>query len=290
MKVTSVAETSLENKFIMQISAIVPVYNQEAEIHFLLNRLKEALKSTLLNYEIIIVNDGSRDNTLEILKKEEKLDEHIRVISYPQNKGKGYAVKRGIMHTRGDIVLFVDGDLEISPDAIKDYVKELQTCDLVIASKSHPLSKVNVPISRKLLSRAFNFYVQVATGIKLKDTQSGFKAGNGNALRRVFNIICIDRYAFDVELLAIATALNMRIKELPIEITLTHRLKMNDIVKMFIDVIAISYRLRINLWYHRQIKLLFQQQQELQQQEKQIERQEQKGEEFHSEKTYREAK
>ena len=258
MKVTSVAETSLDTKSIMQISAIIPVYNQEAEVPFLLKRLKEDLNSTLLNYEIIIVNDGSRDNTLEILKKEEKLDEHIRVISYPQNKGKGYAVKKGIMHTHGDIVLFVDGDLEISPDAIKDYVKELRSCDLVIASKSHPLSKVNVPASRKLLSRAFNFYVQVATGIKLKDTQSGLKAGNGNALRKIFNIICIDRYAFDVELLAIATALNMRIKELPIEITLSHRFKMNDIARMFIDVIAISHRLRIKLWYHKQLKLTLQ--------------------------------
>jgi glycosyltransferase involved in cell wall biosynthesis len=258
MKVTSVAETSLDTKSIMQISAIIPVYNQEAEVHFLLKRLKEDLNSTLLNYEIIIVNDGSRDKTLEILKKEEKLDEHIRVISYPQNKGKGYAVKKGIMHTRGDIVLFVDGDLEISPDAIKDYVKELRSYDLVIASKSHPLSKVNVPASRKLLSRAFNFYVQVATGIKLKDTQSGLKAGNGNALRKIFNIICIDRYAFDVELLAIATALNMRIKELPIEITVSHRFKMNDIARMFIDVIAISHRLRIKLWYHKQLKLTLQ--------------------------------
>ena len=258
MKVTSVAETSVETESIMQISAIIPVYNQEVEIPFLLKRLREALNSTLLNYEIIIVNDGSRDNTLDILKKEKKLDEHMRVISYPQNKGKGYAVKKGIMHTRGDIVLFVDGDLEISPDAIKDYVKELWTCDLVIASKSHPLSKVNVPASRKVLSRIFNFYVQIATGIKLKDTQSGLKAGNGNALRKIFNIICIDRYAFDVELLAIATALNMRIKELPIEITLTHRFRVNDIVKMFIDVIAISHRLRIKLWYHKQLKLSLQ--------------------------------
>jgi glycosyltransferase involved in cell wall biosynthesis len=258
MKVTSVAEASVETESIMQISAIIPVYNQQAEIPFLLKRLREALNSTLLNYEIIIVNDGSRDNTLEILKKEKKLDEHIRVISYPQNKGKGYAVKKGIMHTRGDIVLFVDGDLEISPDAIKDYVKELRTCDLVIASKSHPLSKINVPASRKILSRLFNFYVQVATGIKLKDTQSGLKAGDGNALRRIFNIIHIDRYAFDVELLAIATALNICIKELPIEITLNHRLKMHDITKMFIDVIAISYRLRINLWYHKQLKLSLQ--------------------------------
>jgi len=255
---TSVAGIGMETESITQISVIIPVYNQEAEIYILLKKLKDALNSTLLNYEVIIVNDGSCDNTLEIVRKEEKLDEHLRVISYSQNKGKGYAVKKGIMHTCGDIVLFVDGDLEISPDAIKDYVIELQSCDLVIASKTHPSSKVNVPVSRKILSRVFNKYVQIATGIKLKDTQSGLKAGDGNALRRIFNIIHIDRYAFDVELLAIATALDMSIKELPIEITLNHRLKMNDILKMFIDVIVISCKLKINL-YHKRLKLQGQQ-------------------------------
>jgi glycosyltransferase involved in cell wall biosynthesis len=164
------------------------------------------------------------------------------------------------MHARGNIVLFVDGDLEISPDAIKDYVNELQNCDLVIASKSHPLSKVNAPESRKFLSKTFNLYVRIATGIKLRDTQSGLKAGDGNALRMIFSIIHTDRYAFDVELLAIATALDMGIKELPIEISLNHRLRLNDVVKMFIDVLAISYKLRINLWYHKQLKLMLKEQ------------------------------
>jgi dolichol-phosphate mannosyltransferase len=261
---TSVSEISIETKPTMQLSVIIPVYNQEKELPSLLKRLKQALNSTLLNYELIIVNDGSCDKTLEILQEERELEGNVQIISYPTNKGKGYAVKKGIMHARGDIVLFVDGDLEISPDAIQDYVNELQSCDLVIASKSHPLSKVNAPESRKFLSKAFNLYVRITTGIKLRDTQSGLKAGDGNALRMIFNIIHTNRYAFDVELLAIASALNMSIKELPIEITLNHRLKFDDVAKMFIDVIAISYKLRINLWYHKQLKLMLKEQEKYQ--------------------------
>jgi dolichol-phosphate mannosyltransferase len=257
---TSLAEIIVEAKPTMRLSVIIPVYNQEKELPSLLMRLKQALSSTSLNYELIIVNDGSRDNTLEILQKERQLDGDVQIISYPKNKGKGYAVKKGIMQARGNIVLFVDGDLEISPDAIRDYVNELRGCDLVIASKSHPLSKINAPESRKFLSKAFNLYVRITTGIKLRDTQSGLKAGDGNALRMIFSIIHTNRYAFDVELLAIATALNMSIKELPIEITLNHRLKLDDIAKMFIDVIAVSYKLRINLWYHKQLKLMLKEQ------------------------------
>jgi glycosyltransferase involved in cell wall biosynthesis len=252
--VMSIAETRFATKSISLLSVIIPVYNQERKITMLLESVKEALNLTLLNYEIIIVNDGSLDNTSNLLLKEEKRDSHIQVISYPQNKGKGHAVRTGIMKTHGDIVLFVDGDLDITPGVIKDYVKELQNCDLVIASKNHPLSKVNAPRSRKFLSRAFNLFVRITTGIKLKDTQSGLKAGDGNALRTIFNIMVSERYAFDVEMLAIATVLGMRIKELPIEISLDQRFKLRDIAKMFIDVIAISYRFRIKLWYHKQLK------------------------------------
>ncbi len=250
---TTTLETSVPTKSLTQLSVIVPVYNQEIAISALLKKLKEVLNSSLLNYELIVVNDGSSDNTLKILRKEELLDSRLQIISYPRNKGKGYAVKKGIVHTDGDIVLFIDGDLEVSPEAINIYIKELQNYDLVIASKSLPLSKVISPASRKFLSRVFNFYVRIITGLNLKDTQVGLKAAHGDALRAIFSLIHTDRYAFDVELLAIASMAKMSIKELPIEITLNHRLKLNDIAKMFIDVIAISYRMRISRWYHKQL-------------------------------------
>jgi glycosyltransferase involved in cell wall biosynthesis len=238
------------------VSIIIPVHNQEREISILLVKIKEILNSTLPSYEIVIVDDGSYDNTLEILLKEEKSDSHVRVISYMPNRGKGYAVKIGVMQSRGNIVIFVDGDLDISPSGIKDYVTELRSSDLVIASKRHPLSKVNAPLSRKFFSRMFNLLVRLAVGIKVKDTQSGLKAGNGAALRTIFRAMLVKRYAFDVELLTIATMLNLNIKEMPIEINLDHRFKFRDIAKMLLDITAISYRYRMKRWYQKQLLLL----------------------------------
>src|SRR5919198_5507148 len=240
-----------------QISVVIPVHNKEREISTLLTKIKEILDSTLHSYEIVIVNDGSYDNTLQILEKEELLDPCIKVISYMPNRGKGHAVRTGVMRASGSIVIFVDGDFDISHNKIKEYIDELKNCDLVIASKRHPQSKVYAPLSRKFLSRMFNLLVRLAIGIKIKDTQSGLKAGTGPALRTIFSVMLVKRYAFDVELLTIATAMNLNIKELPIEIKLDHNFKIQDIAKMVLDVTAISYRHRIRRWYERQLFYYF---------------------------------
>src|ERR687885_74416 len=148
-----------------QISVVIPVHNQEMEISSLLIKIKEILNSTMQSYEIVVVNDGSYDNTLQVLQKEELLDSCIKIISYMPNRGKGHAVKTGVMQASGSIVIFVDGDFDISHNRIKEYIDELENCDLVIASKRHPQSKVYSPLSRKFLSRMFNLLVQIAIGI-----------------------------------------------------------------------------------------------------------------------------
>jgi glycosyltransferase involved in cell wall biosynthesis len=236
------------------ISAIVPVYNQAGVISYSLSRIREALHLTNLNFEIIVVNDGSSDDTLAILEREKGNDSKMKIISYPQNKGKGYAIKEGVMQSSGDIIAFVDGDLDIHPYAIKEYVNELNNCDFVIASKRHPLSRVNAPLSRKVLSRIFNLLVRTTTGIKLKDTQSGLKAGYGNLLRDFFKVMNINRYAFDVELLTIAAMMDLNIKEMPVEINLDHRFRIGQIILMLKDVFNISYRYRIRRFYRKRIQ------------------------------------
>jgi glycosyltransferase involved in cell wall biosynthesis len=254
---TSIVDSDI-TKSQAQISVVIPVHNQETKISALLAKVKEILNSTLQSYEIVVVNDGSYDNTLQVLQKEELLDSCIKIISYMPNRGKGHAVKTGVMQASGSIVIFVDGDFDISHNRIKEYIDELENCDLVIASKRHPQSKVYSPLSRKFLSRMFNLLVQIAIGIKIKDTQSGLKAGNGAVLRTIFGVMLVKRYAFDVELLTIATAMNLNIKELPIEIKLDHNFRIQDITKMLLDVAAISYRHRIRRWYQRQLLLLLQ--------------------------------
>lgn len=236
------------------ISIIIPVYNEESHIPSILTHIKNILSETMLDYELIVINDGSTDNTEPVLVEEQKLDKRVKVLSYGQNKGKGHAVKMGVLNSRGDVVCFLDGDLDISPSEIKNYIKELEGCDLVIASKTHPLSVITAPFIRKMLSKMFSMLVRLAVGINIKDTQSGLKIGNGNALRKIFNVMLVKRYAFDVEMLAIASRLNLKIKESPIKITLSSSFKLREIVNMFIDVLGVSYRLRIIRFYQKSWK------------------------------------
>jgi dolichol-phosphate mannosyltransferase len=229
----------------LSLSIIVPVFNQEKKISYSLKKIREAVKSTFSNYELIVVNDGSTDNTLTLLKSIALTDEHIRIVSYTPNRGKGYAVRQGVINSHGDAVMFLDGDLDISPHSIKDYVERLSTSDLVIASKRHPKSSVTIPRSRAFLSRVFNFIIRVATGIPQKDTQVGLKVGNGEIMRTIFRNISVNRYAFDVELFAIASILHLKVQEMPVIMNIDRKFNTKEIANMFIDVARISYKYRI---------------------------------------------
>ena len=158
-------ENKLETTRRTSLSIIIPVYNQQSKVSFSLERIRQVVESLYTDYEMIVVNDGSTDNTLSILKRVAMTDPYLYVISYTPNRGKGYAVKQGVLHSHGQAVMFLDGDLDISPDLIRDYVEKLRTADLVIASKRHPGSCVRIPTSRAFLSRAFNLIIRVATNI-----------------------------------------------------------------------------------------------------------------------------
>src|SRR5919106_1018605 len=151
-----------------RVSVIIPVFNQQDKVAYSLRRITQVVKSYFKDYELIVVNDGSTDDTLTTLKYLALTDQqqHLRILSYTPNRGKGYAVRQGILHSRGEVVMFLDGDLDISPDLIRDYVEKLGTYDVVVASKRHPGSNVKVPVSRLIMSRAFNLVVNLATGIR----------------------------------------------------------------------------------------------------------------------------
>lgn len=236
-----------------RISLVIPVFNHARKISYSIEKIKQAVELSLSNYELIIVNDGSTDNTLTILKDIAKTDdEHVRVISYTPNRGKGYAVRQGVLHSQGDAVVLLDGDLDISPDLIKDYVERLSTSDLVIASKKHPESNVRIPRSRAFLSRAFNLLIKVTIGIAQTDTQAGFKVGKGDIMRKIFRNVTVNRYAFDVEFFAIASILHLKVQEMPVIMKIDRKFKIKEIVNMFVDVTRIWYKYRITHRYeHR---------------------------------------
>jgi glycosyltransferase involved in cell wall biosynthesis len=235
------------------ISLIIPIFNQSVKISYSLKKIKQALELAFSNYELIVVHDGSTDDTLTILKGVAMTDEHVHILSYTPNRGKGYAVRQGVLHSHGDAVIFLDGDLDISPDLVKDYVERLSTSDLVIASKRHPDSIVRIPRSREFLSRAFNLLIKVTLGITQRDTQAGLKVGKGEIMRTIFRNVSVNRYAFDVELLTIASILHLKVQEMPVIMKIERRFNTKEIVKMFSDVMRIYYKHKLLHRYDKEL-------------------------------------
>jgi dolichyl-phosphate beta-glucosyltransferase len=204
-------------------------------------------------YEIIVVNDGSVDNTLDVINKVRKEDNRIRCISYSVNKGKGHAIKKGVLRSTGKYILFMDGDGDISADVLIKYVQRLSKVHIVIGSKNHRRSVVKAPFSRRFLSKCFQVYAKVLLGLKVGDTQVGLKAGRGEVFRKIFEQVQVDRYAFDTEMLAIAGLMDVKVVELPVKIKLDKSFKKKEIIRMAIDVLGVAFRLRVKKSYQEVI-------------------------------------
>ena len=237
-----------------EISVIIPCYNLENVVKITIKNILENLEKYTDSFEILIVNDGSTDNTLGVIQEIKNNHQSIDIITYSQNKGKGYAVKTGILQSIGSSIVFIDGDLDITSDAIQNYINELDNFDLVIGSKSSQNSEIEIRQSRKILSDLFGGLVRSLTGLKIQDTQVGFKVGNGDYLRKIFKIMSIDGFAFDVELLVIATKFNLRIKEMPVKLKIMKSFRFNSAVQMFFDILKISYNDKILHKFDREIK------------------------------------
>jgi hypothetical protein len=155
------------------------------------------------------------------------------------------------MRSNGVVVVFADSDMEIDLSVISKYIDALKRGDIVIASKKHPDSRVKVPLSRKILSGGFNSLVRLLTGVPLKDTQSGLKAMRKSAFVDIFPRLAVKRYAFDVELLAVANLFGLKVVEMPVNIKLDASFKPKEMLRMFLDLLGIAYRLRVIHWYQR---------------------------------------
>ncbi len=233
-------------------SFVIPAYNEEDSIEDALGALDYAVKDRRLPYEVVVVDDGSADKTLLKAMTYASRNGHVRVISYTQNEGKGYAVKAGFMQATGDVVVFVDSDLDIDLGTVASYVEALRHGDIVIASKWHPESVVNMPLLRKILSHSFNVLVRVLTGTKLKDTQAGLKAIKKSAFKDIFPKLTIKRYAFDVELLAVANLYGLKVVEMPVKLKMNTLFRPKEVWRMFVDLLGIAYRLRVLRFYQKQ--------------------------------------
>ena len=230
-----------------RISIILPAFNEEENISRTIFRVKEQFEAICPDCEIIVVDDGSHDGTWMAVEK--MMAKNVQVIGYPRNQGKGYALKKGLYHATGELAFTIDGDMEVWPRDLRKYITALESADIVIGSKRHPLSRVRSPVLRKFLSLSFNILERLLTGVNASDTQAGVKAARSKALYSILPILAVKRYAFDAELLAVATLLDFRIKELPVDIDLKASFSPSQVMRMLLDLMGIAYRLRIRRWY-----------------------------------------
>jgi glycosyltransferase involved in cell wall biosynthesis len=238
------------------LSVVLPAYNVGETISLVIERTESVAKKTGLQYELLVVDDGSEDDTRQEVLRSSKGNGSVRLVGYADNLGKGFALTKGFFDSIGDLIVFLDADTDVEPESVIDFVDALRDADLVIASKRHPKSKIEAHFSRKLLSYGFNVIVRLLVGMEIKDTQTGLKAVRKSALQQVFPLLSVKRYAFDVELIAVSKLLNLKIVELPVELRLNNGFKTKEIFRMLLDVLGIAYRSRIAKCYQRMHALM----------------------------------
>jgi dolichyl-phosphate beta-glucosyltransferase len=205
-----------------ELSLIVPAYNEEELIVGTLTTLREHLKTRAESYELIVVDDGSRDKTAQHVEAWGRGNTTLRVLVNEHNMGKGFSVRRGVEESRGQYVIFIDADLPYELDAIDGFLRELRNGnDLVIGSRVLPGSEVKgVPAARFLAGQVFSWMVQAFLFLGIRDTQCGFKSFKASAAREIFRRLTISGFGFDVELLYIARKLKYRIQ--PVAVRMIH--------------------------------------------------------------------
>jgi glycosyltransferase involved in cell wall biosynthesis len=239
-----------------KISVIMPAYNEARHIVKNLIEVVDTFSGFEYDYEVIVVDDGSPDQTyLEAAKLLSTHPEFIRVVHYDENRGKGNALICGTTFARGDFIVFLDADMDLHPSQIPVLfgVMESTGADAVIGSKRHAASVVNYPFKRRLYSAVYYTLIRLLFGLPVKDTQTGLKVFKREVLDRVFPRVLVKRFAFDIEVLANAHRLGYKIADAPVTLEFQRgafgRIKVADIYKIVVDTLAIFYRMFILRYY-----------------------------------------
>jgi len=239
------------------LSIIIPVYKQEKTIIKDIKNVKRALDNIRYNYEIIIIIDGIVDSSLSKIKKANI--KNVRYYAYRKNRGKSYAIRTGMNKAKGDYVIFLDSGMEIDPNGISMLLEHMEwySADIIVGSKRHLASQINYPLSRKILSNCYYYFVKIFFGIKVHDTQAGIKIFKKSVLKKVLPRLIEKNFAGDLEILVVADALGFkRIYEAPIKMdytasSITSAATLKAIRGIFIDTLAIFYRKNILRYYKK---------------------------------------
>lgn len=228
------------------LSIVIPAYNEEQRLPATLDRIAAYVaQSTVPVEEILVVDDGSRDATAALVEERKGI---VRLLKNPGNRGKGYAVRNGMLAAKGDWILSTDADLSAPIEELDKLIAAARKENAVVAIGSRALDrrlvKVHQPVMREVSGRAFNMVMRMITGLPFRDTQCGFKLFRKDAARDIFSRQVEEGFSFDVEDLIIARALALKSIEVPVEWSNVEgtKVSLSQGMKSFADLVRIRSR------------------------------------------------
>lgn len=242
---------------INSLSIVFPIFNEEKRLSKLLQEIKKFSFKNKINIEFILVNDGSTDSSLKLLQNFKKINQKkikFTIISYKKNKGKGYALKKGVLNSNNKWILTMDIDLSVAFSQINQWIKKKYikpNINIYFGSRSLKNSNIDARKHRVLIGKIFNFILNILINkkfININDTQCGFKLYKSSFGKKIFRNIMENGYIHDVEIVIISYKKKYNIKELPVKWVHIEGSKVNifrDSFKMFLDLLKL--KLRYNL-------------------------------------------
>jgi glycosyltransferase involved in cell wall biosynthesis len=231
------------------LSVVIPAYNEALRISPTLEKVTEFLRAKSYSSELIIVDDGSADSTSELLQDFSANNPSVRVFRNEPNRGKGFSVRRGVLESNGEYVLFTDADLSAPIEEADKLLETLESsgADAAVGSRAldRKLIGVRQPMYREFGGKVFNLFVKIATGLRIQDTQCGMKLFRRKSTRQAFEMQLVEGFGFDPELLFLIKRFGGKIVEVPVrwnDNPATRVRFLRDSTRMFVGLIALRWR------------------------------------------------
>ena len=228
-----------------RLSIVIPAYNEGSRIERTLERVMECVGARGWDAEVLVVDDGSTDETRETVERWMERHASLHLVENPGNRGKGYSVRNGLLQAAGEVVLFTDADLSAPIEEAERLLAAIEEgADVAIGSRWLDRNRQtrHQPMYRRFFGRCFNWLTRSVMGLHFKDTQCGFKAFRREAAQVIFRLQTIERWGFDPEILFIAQRLGYTIREVAVTWGHDERSRLSylrDGVKMLEEIAAI---------------------------------------------------